>query len=74
MSQQPSKVRRSPNFTAFLITGGLVGLVVGALVGLLGGGDSRYDPLTALGFLGLIGAGLGVLVGGLAAVVLDRRR
>lgn len=74
MSQQPRKVRRWPNFTAFLVTGGLVGLVVGVFLGVFGGGDSRYDPLTALGFLGLICAGLGVLVGGLVAVLLDRRR
>lgn len=66
-------MRRTPNFTAFLLTGGLLGLLTGFFVSMFGPGDSTYDGSSALGFLGLIGAVLGVLVGGLAAVLLDRR-
>ena len=73
MSQQPRKLRRSPNFTAFLATGGLVGLLIGFVLGVLGRADARYDASAAVGFLGLICAGLGALVGGLIAVVLDKR-
>ncbi len=72
VTQQPRKVHRRPNFTAFLITGGLVGLVIGFLLSLRQP-DPRYDASAALGFLGLIGAGLGVLTGGVIAVLLDRR-
>jgi hypothetical protein len=73
VSQQPRKVRRRPNFAAFLITGGLVGLIIGFLVSVLGPAAVRYDASVTLGFLGLIFAGLGVLVGGIIAVLLDTR-
>ena len=77
VSQQPGKVpgtvRRSPRFTAFLITGGIVGLLIGFFLSVVGHPDTRYDASAVLGFLGLICAGLGVLVGGIIAVLLDRR-
>ena len=73
MSQQPRKARRRPNFPAFLISGGLVGLLIGFFVSVFGPADARYDASATLGFLGLICAGLGVLVGGIIAVLLDKR-
>ncbi|HEY5178226.1 MAG TPA: hypothetical protein VIJ07_00370 [Dermatophilaceae bacterium] len=71
--KDPSTVRRSPRFTAFLVTGGVIGLLIGVFLSLLGHPDTRYDASAALGFLGLICALLGVLVGGVIAVLLDRR-
>jgi hypothetical protein len=73
VSQPPQKVRRTPNFTAFLLTGGLLGLLIGFFLSVFGPGDPSYDGSAALGFVGLIGAGLGVLAGGLVAVLLDKR-
>jgi hypothetical protein len=73
VSQQPRKFRRTPNFTAFLFTGGLVGLLIGLFLSVAGPGDPRYDASAAVGFLGLICAGLGVLGGGIIAVLLDKR-
>ena len=78
VSQQPSKrqrrqVRRSPRFSGFLITGGLAGLVIGFFLSVIGPVDARYDGSAALGFLGLIFAGVGALAGGVVAVLLDRR-
>ncbi|MDQ1538355.1 MAG: hypothetical protein QOE58_2748 [Actinomycetota bacterium] len=73
MSQEPRRIGRQPNFTAFLFTGGLVGLLVGILVSVFGRTDSRYEASVAMGFFGLISAGLGVLVAGVVAVLLDRR-
>ena len=70
VSQPP---RRTPNFLAFLITGGLVGLLIGFLVSVFGPAADRYDASSTLGFLGLICAGLGVLVAGVIAVLLDKR-
>ena len=73
MTQQPGKLRRTPRFRAFLITGGIVGLLIGLFVSMVSHPDPRYDDSAALGFLGLICAALGVLVGGVVAVLLDRR-
>jgi len=69
--QQPRQVRRPPRFSAFLLTGALAGLLIGFLLNVSGPLDARYDSSATLGFLGLIFAGLGALVGGLVAVLLD---
>lgn len=71
--QQPRQVRRPPRFSAFLLTGALAGLLIGFLLNVSGPVDARYDASATLGFLGLIFAGLGALVGGLVAVLLDRQ-
>lgn len=78
VSQQPRKVSRTPrsrtpNFAAFLVSGGLLGLLIGFLLSVAGPGDARYDASAAVGFLGLICAGLGVLAGGVIAVLLEKR-
>ena len=73
VSQQPRKAGRRPSFPAFLVSGGLVGLLIGFLVSVFGPADARYEASATLGFFGLIGAGLGVLVGGIIAVLLDKR-
>jgi hypothetical protein len=73
VSQQPRKVGRRPNFAAFLISGGLIGLLVGFLVSVVGPAAVGYDASAMLGFLGLIFAGLGALVAGIIAVLLDLR-
>ena len=73
VSEQPRRARRKPNFAAFLLTGAVGGLLVGFLLSVLGPVDASYDPSAVLGFLGLIFGGLGLLVGALVAVLLDRR-
>jgi hypothetical protein len=73
VSTQPRKIRKKLNFWAFLISGGLVGLLVGFILSVLGNPDPRYDAPGAMGYIGLICAGLGVLAGGIVAVLLDKR-
>jgi len=68
------KFAKKPKFAAFLVTGALAGLLIGGFLSLVGPVDARYDASAALGFLGLIGAGLGMLAGGLIAVFIDRRQ
>lgn len=73
VSQQPRRVRRRPNFAAFLISGALIGLLIGFVVSVFGPAAVGYDASATLGFLGLIFAGLGALVAGIIAVLLDTR-
>ena len=73
VSHQPHRARRAPKFTAFLVTGGLVGLTTGLVLGVLGPDDPRYDTSAAAGFLGVVCGALGLLAGGILAVLLDRR-
>ena len=75
MSPQPA---RPPNFKRFLVTGALIGLVVGVWFGLRDPGGPSYattksfDSGTAVLFLGALGVFLGAGVAGLVAVLLDR--
>jgi O-antigen ligase len=64
---------RSPRYASFLVTGGVVGLVCTAVIVLGPGADvERRGQLVF--YLGVLLAGIGALLGGLAAVVLEGRR
>ncbi|WP_084079316.1 hypothetical protein [Demequina sp. NBRC 110057] len=68
----PASVRRAPKFAAFITTGVIVGAVAGLLCGFLlpnstGVGRGTVALLVASGF-----AVLGVVIGGVTAVLLDR--
>jgi MFS family permease len=68
-----AEVRRLPRYSRFLVTGGLVG-VVAAIIVVIGPGadvDQRGRLLALL--LGLL-TGLGALLGGIIAVLLEARR
>ena len=73
MREQQGKARRAPNYVGFMLTGVLLGLVVGVALSVFGNPDPRYDATAGMGFLALIGTGLGVLLGGLVAALFDRR-
>jgi hypothetical protein len=64
--------RASPRYLRFLITGGLVGLVVTVAVVLVRG-DVVERPVVLFFYLGLLLAGVGALLGGLMAVLLAGR-
>ncbi len=65
--------RRAPDFKRFILTGVVLGFLAGAVVAVVGSPTAAYDSGTQLGYFGVIGAGLGALLAGLVAVVLDRR-
>ncbi|WP_448630453.1 histidine kinase [Cellulomonas soli] len=82
---EPAVLRRAPKFGAFLVAGGLVGLVAGVVVALATSADS---PIVSTGdgflpfldgqgavrtVLGITGAVVGVALGGLVAILADRR-
>jgi hypothetical protein len=69
--------RRTPNFARFLITGGVVGLIVGALIGAFGAHAANYDSGTEIAYIAAFGLFVGLGASGLVAVGIDswlRRR
>ncbi|WLQ07635.1 hypothetical protein [Arthrobacter oryzae] len=65
-------VRRAPKYVPFLILGGLVGIIVAAVIAFALPGDPGYDPNSVFGFfMVLFGAG-GVILGAIVALLLDR--
>lgn len=81
----PARVRRAPRYRAFVVTGALLGLVVAVvLVAVLGDdralegvGGGMLPLLDGVGgvraVVGTAGAILGALVGGVVALLADRR-
>lgn len=76
----PNRPARSriPNFKRFLITGALVGLVVGVVLGLRDPGGPSYsttrpfDTGAAVLFLAALGAFFGAGLAGIVAILLER--
>ena len=66
--------RRSPNFKRFIITGALLGFLVGFITAVFGDPAPSYMAGSQLGYLGVMGAALGALVAGLVGVLVDRNR
>lgn len=75
------RVRRTPRIAAFLVTGGVLGAILGFAVNLLGP-DSRcapqdpsciapYQAGSTLGYLVTVGIIVGIGVGAIVTVVLD---
>lgn len=67
-----SSPRRSPRYPRFLVTGALLGFLAGALVAYLGHPVPNYGTGAQLGYFGGLGAGLGALLAGVVAALLDR--
>jgi hypothetical protein len=66
------QVHRSPRYGAFLVTGAVIGVAVAVLSGLLGTGDGSIGTGQLIGYLAMIFGLLGALLGGAAAVVIER--
>ena len=73
VSQPPRTPRRAPRIGPFLLTGGVLGLLAGFLISVTGPATSRYGAAGEIGFIGLGCTALGVLLGGIAFALLDRR-
>ncbi len=67
------RIRRGVRFPSFLITGAVLGFLVGLVVSAVGPSSARASDASALAFLGVVGAMLGALIAGVVAVLLDRR-
>jgi hypothetical protein len=62
---------RTPNFTRFLLAGAVLGFVVGAIIAIIGPQAGNYSTNTAIGYLGVLGAVIGLALAGAVALLLD---
>jgi hypothetical protein len=67
------RLRRRPRYARFIVTGGLVGLVAGLVVGLARAGLVD-QPGVLVFYLAVLLSGLGVLFGAALAVLVEPRR
>ena len=65
-------VRRAPKYVPFLVLGGLLGFGVAAFLASGLPGDESYDAGAVFGFFMILCGAGGVVLGGVAALVLDR--
>ena len=64
---------RTPNFLRFIVTGAIIGFLGGAIFSLLGESAADYSSASQIAFFGVMFAGIGALLAGLVAVLLERR-
>lgn len=65
-------VRRAPNIVAFLLTGAVIGIAIGSLIGVRAS-TGNYSHGTAVGLLAVTGAVIGAILGGLLAILMEHR-
>ena len=65
-------VRRAPKFVPFLVAGGVLGILVAAVMAWGAPGNADYDRSTIFGFFAVLLAVPGVVLGGIVALIFDR--
>ncbi len=65
---------RTPNYLRFIVSGAVIGFIIGAVFSLSGEGAVNYSTGSELGYFGVMFGGLGALLAGLVAVLMERRR
>jgi hypothetical protein len=71
-SQRQITVRRAPKYVPFLVLGGVLGVIAAAVVSFTAPAPADYTQESVFGYFMVLFAAGGVLVGAMAALVLDR--
>lgn len=66
------RVRRAPDFRRFMITGAIVGLIVGVIIANSGPDSQGYSSRTGAALIGGVLAAFGALAGAIVALILER--
>lgn len=65
-------IRRAPRFSAFIVVGGLVGLIGTLIVTSLFPADPAVGFSATFGYFALVGVPIGAAIGAFIAIMLDR--
>lgn len=65
-------VRRTPNFLRFIITGAVIGFIVGAVIATTGPDSAGYSQHTGVALIGGLLAAVGGLAAAAVALLLER--
>lgn len=65
-------IRRAPRIWSFMVTGAFVGIVVAAIIMVASPVDPAVGVLPTFGFFALFGFAIGLVLGGVVGVFLDR--
>jgi len=65
-------IRRAPRIWSFMITGAVVGIIVAAIITVASPVDPAVGVMPTFGFFALFGFAIGLILGGLVGVFLDR--
>ncbi len=66
------KPRREPRFAPFVVTGALLGILIGLVAAVRGPEAQGYTTAATLGYFASLGGLVGALLGGAVAAVLSR--
>jgi uncharacterized membrane-anchored protein YhcB (DUF1043 family) len=65
-------IRRAPRIWSFMITGAVVGIIVAAIITVASPVDPAVGVMPTFGFFALFGFAIGLILGGVVGVFLDR--
>ena len=72
MAQTNVTIRRAPRIWSFMLTGAFLGIVFAAIITVATPVDPAVGVMPAFGFFALFGFAIGLILGGLVGVFLDR--
>jgi hypothetical protein len=72
MAKTDVTIRRAPRIWSFMMTGAIVGIVVAAIITVASPVDPAVGVLPTFGFFAIFGFAIGLILGGLVGVFLDR--
>ncbi len=72
MAKTDVTIRRAPRIWSFMISGAFIGIIIAAIITLASPVDPAVGVMPTFGFFALFGFAIGLILGGLVGVFLDR--
>ena len=72
MTKTDVTIRRAPRIWSFMMTGAVIGIIIAAIITVATPVDPAVGVMPTFGFFALFGFAIGLILGGLVGVFLDR--